>query len=242
LFIIAGPLIVLIAAVLGRALGDSLGFAAAGVIMGVLAIGVWIAIGWWRGGAVGFAAAVVWILPGLINAHVGNGLALLASGAHITDARIGEVESWRGHERVTFGDGELRNDLFGLAGHTTESGGGSRRHSRFDSCTATPIVPAGWTIAQPVKLWSLDDGVASEPFARQTFHPVASPDPDCVRAIDRSIATRQLLRDPSPIFLERVDTLSDPDALRLQGLASAIVPAVIWFLVCASRALARRAP
>jgi hypothetical protein len=230
--ILLGPALAVVAAVLGRALGGGLGLLAAAIALAVVGLATAVAIGRWRGAALGAAAGALWKLVGAINAHDGEGLALLASGGHVTGARIAEVGSWAGHARVTFVDGVRRGDLRGIAEHEVGVGGKGVQARRRVACAATPIVAASWTAPAPVQLWTLDDGLTSRPLAQETFHPITAPDPrgDCGRAIDAAIREHQLTRAADPIYLERLDTLADPEALRLQGLAVAIVAGAVWLL------------
>jgi hypothetical protein len=225
--VVLGPLCAAAAVLFGRFFGAELGMVAGAIVMAILGILLWIVVAAWRNGATGAAAASVWMFAGALNVHAGNSLDLLESGAHVVGAHVADVSAWRGHERVTFGDGALRGDLTELAGHVAKRVDGNRT-SRFDYCEATPIVPDGWQDGEPVRLWSLDDSGTSLAFADQTFRVVSKPDEDCSRAIESSIAKHHLVRAADQIFLERVETSTDPVMLRVGGYVAAAFTALIW--------------
>ena len=233
---IVGPVCAGVALVAGRLLGAQLGTVPGIVVVAVTAVALWFALARRIDDGTGLGAAVVWMLVGALNAHVGDSVALLASGEHVVGAHVSEIAAWRDHARVTFGDGELRVDLEELAGHTVKRADGYRG-TRFDFCIAKPIVPDGWRTSDPIRVWSLDDRYTSQRFAEQSFEVVATPDPDCQRAIDAAVAKHHLVRDTDPVFLERLETQIDPDMLRLSGLICAIAAAVVWLAVVGWRKL-----
>jgi len=231
---ILGPACAAAALGLGRLLGAELGMVGGMIAMGILAIVVWVGVAIWRETATGFAAAIVWMFAGAMNVNAGNSVALLESGEHLVGAHVADVASWRGHERVTFADGMRRGDLMELAGHIVKRADG-HRSTRFDSCTAMPIVADGWKRGDPVKLWSLEDRGASVPFSEQTFHVTTKPDDDCLRAIADVVAKHHVIADPDPIYLELVITSTDPASVKLSGMLAAAVTALVWLGVLAWR-------
>jgi len=229
-----GPVCAGIALLAGRALGATLGMVGGTIAMAVVAILLWIAVAAWRNGATGAAAAAVWMFAGAMNVNAGHSLALLDSGEHVVGAHVADVAAWRGHDRVTFGDGVLRGDLMELAGHVAKHTDG-HRSTRFDSCQATPIVVDGWTASAPVKVWALDDRTSSLAFSEQTFHVATRPDGDCARAIADVVAKHHVVVDADPIYLERVITSTDPTMVKLSGLVAAAFTALVWLGVLAWR-------
>jgi len=232
--VVLGPLCAAGALLVGRLLGAALGMVGGAIAMAVLAIVLWIAIATWRNGSTGAAAAAVWMFAGAMNVNAGNSLALLDSGEHVIGAHIAEVAAWRGHDRVTFGDSVLREDLMELAGHIAKHTDGHRA-TRFDSCEATPIVAESWKPSDPVKLWALDDRTSSLAFSEQTFHVAGKPDGDCARAIEDVVAKHRVVVDADPIYLERVITSTDRAMVKLGGLAAAGLSALVWLAVLAWR-------
>ena len=229
---LAGPVLATLALVVGRVLGASLG--EIGAIIAVAAIALALAFGIHRWRPIGIATFFTVLAVGAINAFVGNSLALLSSGEHITGAHVAEPLTWRDHERVTFGDGGERSGLFGVSGHTIGHND-SRHTTTYIHCEAVPIVPPGWTKAAPVQIWALSDRPMSGAFDQQVFHPIAKPDEDCMFAIANAVKTRELVGAADPIYLERVEVSADPYFVSLGGIVPAILCAVIWILVALLR-------
>jgi hypothetical protein len=200
----------------------------------VCGILLWIGVARWRDGSTGAAAAAAWTFAGVLNVVAGNSLTLLQSGEHVLGAHIADVDQWRRHERVSFGDGVLRGDLMELAGHIAKRTDGYRT-SEFYYCEATPIVAEGWKRGDPVRLWALDDRGSSLAFSEQTFHVTDSPDHDCVRAIADVVAKHHVTIDADPIYLDRVITSTDPAMVTLGGVVAAAFTALVWLGVLAWR-------
>lgn len=237
-----GPLVAVVAAIVGRAIGAQLGFLPVGLIlMLVLAILIWVVVASaFKKGARGAAVAAVWTACGLLNADIGESLALLDSGAHIVGAHLVDEQAWRGHERVTFADGVARSDVEGTASHLASLGAHTRT-TRLDSCTATPIVPSDWTTATQVRVWSIDDsGPSSTPYERQVFHPTTHLSDDCKRAVQRAVAAHALVVAPDAVYLERLTARVDPSGLRASGIAVVVFTSAIWIIVVIVQLVRRR--
>ncbi len=131
---LAGPVVAGLAILVGRVLGAQLG-ELGGVLAAVaIAIALAFAIHRWR--PIGVATFFVFGFVGAMNAAVGNSFELLHSGEHVLGAHVGEVESWRDHQRVTFADGGTRRELGGTAGHVSGRND-SRNTTTYHFCDAT---------------------------------------------------------------------------------------------------------
>lgn len=225
--LVSGPVVMALLAGLGAACGYGVGFIAACVIVPIAAIVIGVGVakvsdGWTAGFAV-----VLGILPGLGSAHAYNNIRELHTGELVRGVALADVPALRGKDRMTIRDAVARLDLQESRTRVSTWGSASTRQQITTTCSAYPLVPDGWTPADPVRVWRYtdDDHSGHAALTDEVFHP-AAPGDLCRSAIDRVIERHGVRTADDAIYLEdmvsesadvRTNTLTGPFAVALVG-------------------------
>lgn len=231
--VLAGPVLMLLVCGVGMACGYYVGLIPACVVVVVVAIALGLRLARFAERVTAVLAVVLAALAGVAGAYGCHQLRELHTGAFARDVRLADLATLRGKDRLTLRDGLAREDLSETASETSRYGGPSDRQEITTSCRAYPIVPEGWTPAEPVPVWRFSDDDHGEPesLRARVFHP-SEPDELCRKAIDRATAEDHLAVAPHPIYLEGMvsDSADAADNLWKGPFAVALLGG-LWIMV-----------
>jgi hypothetical protein len=233
--LLCGPALMALVGALGAPIGYYIGFIPACVILPIVAIAIGVVLAKTRlvdGMTAGFAAVLA-VMPGIASAYGYHHVREIHTGDFVRQIALADVPTHRGTDRLTIRNGVGRVDLEESRSHTTTWGSASTRHSFTTTCTAYPIVPDGWTPADPVRVWRYtdDDHAIDRPLVEHVFHPEA-PDELCRAAIDRVIARHDVRTADDPIYLEdMVSESADVTTIELSGPLALALLGGLWIVV-----------
>lgn len=234
LTVLSGPLLMAALCGLGMPLGYYLGPIAAGIILGVVAIGLGVLLARFTSGLTAGLAVVLGVLPGIASSLGYHNLRELDAGTFVRDVPLAELPRYSGKDRLTLRDGEAHQELSELAVEKVVlQKGPSDRLTVTVSCEAWPIAPEGWSRSEPVPVWRFGDTPHRQfaALSEAVFHP-GPPSELCQKAIDRAQAKHHLTTAPGAIFLEDyVSDSRDEASNRRQGPFAVALLGFLWVVV-----------